>query len=102
MPALPPTELDQFGRGVPGVEQHVHPVAFGQQLRQFDQHLSRQGVLGAEAQSVVFRPLAVELSDSLFSQIESRVEQEADGPDLDVDLDVHIAVIESVFGFHSL
>jgi len=34
------------------------------------------------------------LPDSLFSQIESRVEQEANGSDLDVNLDVHIAVAE--------
>ncbi|MGQ9600020.1 MAG: hypothetical protein ACUVWZ_11465 [Anaerolineae bacterium] len=48
MPALPPTELDHFGRCVLGVEQHGHPVALGQQFGQFDSHLSRQGVLGAE------------------------------------------------------
>ena len=97
MPALPPTELDQFGRGVPGVEQDVHPVALGQQFGQFDQHLSRQGVLGAEAQSIVFGPFAIELPDSLFSQVEPCIEQEADGSDLDVDLDIHIAVAEHLF-----
>ena len=92
MPALPPTELDQFGRRVPGVEQHVHLVALGQQSGQFDQHLPSQGILAAEMQTTFYWPLAVELPDGLLSQVELRVEQEADGSDLDVDFDVHVAV----------
>ena len=28
MPALPPTEFDQFGRSISGVKQDIHPVAF--------------------------------------------------------------------------
>ncbi len=29
MPLLPAAEFDQFGRGIPGIKQNIHRVAFG-------------------------------------------------------------------------
>ena len=92
LPALPPTEFDQFRRGISGVEQDKYPMPLGQKFRQFSQHAASQRVLAVVVRPLPRFPFPVELAHFLFALVHSRVKQKSDGADLNVDFHIHIAV----------
>ena len=82
LPVLTPTEPDQFGGGVPGVKQDVDLAPIRQEFFEFDQHIACQVVFTAIMQAVVFGTFTVEMTDFLLTQVQPRVKQKTERPDL--------------------
>ena len=84
LPVLTPTELDQFGGGIPGIKQDVGLASCGQEFFEFSQHLTGQVVLTAIRQAVFFGTFAIEMTDFLLAQVQPCVKQKAERSDLDM------------------